>query len=279
MRSSSLAGLALVAFVACSKSEQPKPVETAKSVEAVKPVEPVKPVETATKTAEKPAEKPAEPVAAAVAGGTGVSGVISFEGTPPPPRPVDMSTKKECLKANPKPTEQDVLVKDGKLEGVLVYVKSGLPAGTKYEPRTDTVELDQKGCLYLPKVVGVQVGQPFDLVNSDAFVHNVHALAKGADGFNQAMPKPMKLTKKFKKAQGVIDVKCDVHAWMLAHVGVFDHPYFAVTGADGKFAIEKLPAGSYELAMWHPTLGDQTAAVVVKDGAGSVVNATFKNAK
>jgi hypothetical protein len=103
----------------------------------------------------------------------------------------------------------------------------------------------------------------------------VHAFAKSGE-FNQAMPKVGKIEKRFKKPQVPISVKCEVHPWMQAWVGAFDHPFFAVTDGMGAYAIEGLPAGSYELEMWHPALGAQTVKAVVNDGAATAANATFK---
>ncbi len=246
-------------------------------MEAVKPVEaerPVEPVKTAT-TAQL---APAEGTANAVAGKSGVGGVVAFEGTVPAPRKLDMSKDKACVKLSPNAEIRDVEAKDGKLKNVLVYVKSGLAPDAKPEVSTEAATLDQKGCMYEPRVLGVQVGQPLVILNSDPLLHNVHAFAKAGE-FNQAMPKPGKIEKKLKKPQVPIAVKCEVHPWMEAHVGAFDHPYFAVTDAEGKFEIAGLPAGEYELEMWHATLGTQNAKVSIKVGAGSNVNATFKAAK
>jgi uncharacterized protein (DUF2141 family) len=58
-------------------------------------------------------------------------------------------------------------------------------------------------------------------------------------------------------------IKCDVHPWMQSYMGVFSHPFFAVTGADGKFTIANLPAGTYEVEAWHEKLGTQKSTVTV----------------
>jgi plastocyanin len=266
------APIALMFLVACPK-DQAKPEETKKPAEAVKPAEPVKPAETATKTAEP--VKPAEPAQPVLAAGSGIKGTIKFEGTPPPAQAVDMKKDPACVKANANATESPVEAKDGKLKNVIVYVKSGLPQGFSAPAKTEPATLDQKGCMYEPRVLGVQVGQPLVILNSDPLLHNVHAFAKGGE-FNQAMPKPGKLEKKLKKAQLPVDVKCEVHPWMHASLGVFDHPFFAVSDASGAYAIDGLPPGTYELGMWHQTLGEQTASVTVQAGNASIADATFK---
>lgn len=212
----------------------------------------------------------------AVAGGSGVRGVVRFEGKVPDARPIDMSKDPKCVKMNPKAAIQDVKVKDGNLENVFVYVKSGLPADAKHPVRPEKVVLDQTSCFYAPQVLGVQTGQTLEIVNSDPVLHNVHAFAKGAE-FNLAMPKQgQRLEKKFKKPQVMIQMKCEVHPWMEAWVGAVDHPYFATTNAAGAFELPGLPAGTYELELWHATLGTQTAQVTVSDGAAAQVSVTFK---
>ena len=141
---------------------------------------------------------------------------------------------------------------------------------------------DQNACHYLPHVFGVQVGQPIEIVNSDATLHNIHATPKTNSEFNTAQPiKGMKTTHMFtaKEADVVVPFKCDVHGWMNAFAGVLDHPYFAVTKPDGSFSIPNLPPGSYTLAAWHERLGTQTMPLTVaaKDSK-SDANFTFKAA-
>ena len=132
---------------------------------------------------------------------------------------------------------------------MFVYVQSGL-TGTFPAPTTPVV-FDQQACRYHPHVFGVQVGQPIEIVNSDATLHNIHATPKTNAEFNTAQPiKGMKTSHTFtaKEADVVVPFKCDVHGWMNAYAGVLDHPYFAVSKPDGSFSIPNLPPGSYTLA-------------------------------
>ncbi len=108
--------------------------------------------------------------------------------------------------------------------------------------------------------------QPLEIINSDATLHNVHALPKNSPQFNLGMPvKNMKLKKSFAKAETMVKIKCEVHPWMGAWAGVLDHPFYAVSGADGKFQIKDLPAGEYTIEAWHEKLGAQTSKVTVTD--------------
>lgn len=135
---------------------------------------------------------------------------------------------------------------------------------------------DQVGCVYKPHVLGIMVGQELEILNSDPTLHNVHSLSKANTSFNQAMPmKGMKLTKKFDKVE-TFKVKCEVHPWMGAYIGVFNHPYFAVTDDNGNYTIKGLPAGEYTIETWHEKYGTQTMKVSV--GATDKKTADFKYA-
>lgn len=205
---------------------------------------------------------------AAIAYAGDVAGKVIFEGTAPKAAILRMDADKVCKAAHKQPqrSEEVVVNANGTLKNVLVYVKSGL--GTrKFEPPATKVVFDQIGCIYVPHVVGIQTGQELEVVNSDPTLHNVHSLSKENPPFNVAQPKKgMKLTKKFEKPE-VFKVKCEVHTWMGAYIGVFSHPFYAVTGDDGTFTLAKLPAGEYTIEAWHEKYGTQTAKVKV-DAAG-----------
>ena len=198
----------------------------------------------------------------------GVKGTVSYGGKASG-KAVDMSSDPKCKKLSPDAKENDVVVNGGKLQDVFVYVKN--PPKGKFKAPKKAAKLDQVGCRYIPKVLGVMVKQPIEIINSDPTLHNVHAFAKRGE-FNQAMPKQgQKIKKKFKKEQVMVPIKCDVHSWMQAHVGVLSHPFFATTGKDGSFEIpgDGLTDGEYELVFWHSKLGEKTAKVKVSGGAGT----------
>jgi hypothetical protein len=154
------------------------------------------------------------------------------------------------------------VVKDGKLANVFVYVKDGTAAdGTKFAAYTfDTpsapVTLDQKGCHYVPHVIGIQVNQKFRVTNSDPTQHNIHPNPKSNTQWNQTQPNgAAPIEKTFNRAEVLIPVKCDQHPWMKSYIGVLKHPFFAVTGDDGTFVIKGLPPGKYTVAAWHEKSG------------------------
>ena len=222
------------------------------------------------------AAAPAAPVVDAATAAT-VTGKVKFEGTAPASQPIKLSADPYCQKANPGlTTETEIVGKDGSVENVFVYVKDGLGNRTFPTP-SEPVVMDQKGCHYTPHVFGIQVGQPLQIVNSDDTLHNVHGLPKANKEFNQGQPiQGMKMTHTFSTTEVMVPFKCDVHGWMNAWVGVLDHPYYAVTSADGSFSLKGLPPGTYTIEAWHEKLGTQTQTVTVGDREANDIAFTFK---
>lgn len=206
-----------------------------------------------------------------------ITGTITFEGKVPALKPLAMDADPVCAKKHAKPVLSEMLALGGgnTMGNILVWVSKGLPEGKTWPAPKTPVTLDQQGCVYLPHVQGIMVGQPYRILNSDGVLHNVHALPKVNPSFNQPMPPTMKeATKSFAKPEPVFQIKCDVHPWMQAWIGVFTHPFFSVTGTDGKFSISGLDPGTYEITAWHERLGTQTATVTV--GANESKPQNFK---
>lgn len=208
-----------------------------------------------------------------VANAGGVKGVVNYSG-PDGDAPIAMNADPNCAALHTTPVDTDhYAVKDGKLANVFVYVKSGLEGKTFPTP-TEKKTIDQQGCLYHPHVQGVQVGQPLTIKNSDATLHNIHAMAKTNAEFNNAQPvQNMEFDQTFDKVEVMVPFKCDVHPWMNAYVGVLDHPYYAVSAEDGAFSIEELPPGTYTLEAWHEELGTATQQVTI--APNQTVDVTF----
>jgi plastocyanin len=156
---------------------------------------------------------------------------------------------------------------------IFVSITSGLPDKQWPTPK-EPVILDQKGCQYHPHVIGVMVNQPLRILNSDGILHNVHALPKDNKQFNIAMPASRtEAVETFTKVEGMFVIKCDVHPWMKSYIQVMPHPFFDVTENDGEYVIGGLPAGTYEVEIWHEKLGTKTATVTV--GADETKTADF----
>jgi plastocyanin len=194
-----------------------------------------------------------------------VSGTVKFEGAAPKLRPLKMDADPGCAKKHSGPVMPEVLVLgDGNtMANIFVRVKG--VAGSHSAPG-EPVVMNQQGCQYSPHVMGVMVGQKLLIKNSAGLLHNVHSLAKVKQAFNRAMPAAVTEAEyTFDKEELMFKIKCDVHPWMSAYVGVMTHPFYDVTGTDGKFSITGVPAGSYEVEIWHERLGSKTANVTVGD--------------
>lgn len=246
--------LALVFSVSCSKKDEDD--TSSESTDS-----------TAASTAKGPAYKPT--------GDEGtVSGVISFNGAAPTPKKIQMDSDPVCSQKNPNAVLEDVVVADGKLANVFVYVKN--PPNFTFDTPTSEVELDQIGCHYSPHVIAVQTNQPIKVVNSDATNHNIHPTPKDNREWNESQPPSAPpIIKTFARAEVLIPVKCNQHSWMKAWIGVLDHPFFAVSGKDGSFTIKGLPPGEYEINAWHEKLGTKSAKIKVDAKGAAKVDFSF----
>ncbi len=221
-------------------------------------------------SAPAPTQEAAAPPAAAAPSGSGsITGLVSYSGEDTDAA-INMDADPVCAGMHSEGVStQAIVAEGGNLANVFVYVKEGVSGS--YSAPAEPAVLDQQGCTYMPHVSGVQTGQKVVIRNSDATLHNVHALPTNNPEFNQGQPfQNMELEKTFDNAEVMVRFKCDVHPWMSAYMGVLDHPFFAVTGADGSFTIEGLPAGDYVVETWHESLGSRTQNVTVGDGAAAV---------
>jgi plastocyanin len=220
---------------------------------------------------------PAAAAPAVVADAATLGGTIKFEGAAAKMAAIQMGADPYCQSQHPTPQmdEEVVVGPAGELANVIVFVKD--VAGNYPAPSTPSV-LDQKGCHYVPHVSAVQVGQPVQIKNSDATLHNVHAMPEVNSQFNEGQPvQGMVSTKKFDKAEiKPFRIKCDVHGWMKSYMVVLPHPYHAVTAMNGTFSIGNLPPGSYTLVAWHEKYGQQEQQITVTAKEQKQVSFTFK---
>jgi plastocyanin len=214
----------------------------------------------------------------AVAAST-VTGTVTFDGKAPALKPLSVEAEPVCHKKHggkPAPNEALVLGPGNTMANILVFVSKGLPAGKTFPVPKTPVTLDQDGCVYKPHVMGIMVGQTYRILNNDGILHNIHTLPKVNPAFNRGQPATVKeMTTTFGKPENVFQVKCDVHPWMSAYIGVFTHPFFAVTGPDGKFSLPNLDAGTYEITAWHERLGTQSASITVAANETKAQNFKF----
>lgn len=253
-------GALAVAVVACE--DPPKPMPTASTAKAT----------ASAATTAKPTAAPAAPVAAATGNGV-IKGVVSFTGKAPEMKVPSKRKDAEFCK-DKEVVYNAVVVKDGKLQDVFVRLANGSVKGTF--DTTKHAEIDQENCMYTPRIQGAVAGQTIDIKNSDGTLHNVHTYKGAESWFNQAQPKGSDMIgKESPEDPTVVKFTCDVHPWMRGFVVVTDHPYFAVSAADGSFTIDKLPPGKYKLEAWHATYGLKTADVEVADGKPADVTFSY----
>ena len=231
-------------------------------------------------SAKAPATAPAPGLTADVANGASITGKVSFKGTKPAVRDIDMSANPACQRAHPtKVASEEVLVNaDGMVTNAFVWVKEGVPEG-RWSPPSKQAVVDQQGCVYKPHVSGVVIGQQVQFLNSDETNHNIHPLPQANPEWNESQPpKGSPKIKTFEHEEVMIPVKCNIHPWMRAYIGVVRHPFFAVTGGDGSFSIEGLPPGKYTLEAWHERFGRKQVEITVAAKDKKVSDFTFDGA-
>ncbi|MCS7024414.1 MAG: carboxypeptidase regulatory-like domain-containing protein [Bryobacteraceae bacterium] len=194
-----------------------------------------------------------------------LQGVVRFQGNPPARKRLTMDSEADCQKLHRGPVYEETvrLGKDRRLANAFVYIQKGLE-GKTFEPPAEAVVLEQKGCQFIPRVVGIRTGQTLRVKNSDPVSHNVHPMPKNNRDWNQQQP-PLgpDLNRRFAFPEVMIPVKCNIHAWMKSYIGVLDHPYFAITAEDGAFSLDNVPPGDYVVAAWHEATGEKQVAITL----------------
>ncbi len=209
-----------------------------------------------------------------------LAGSVTFHGAKPKPELISMEAEQGCQQANAGKPVYSPAVLTGKKAGLanaFVYIQAGLE-GKKFEPvKEPAVVLDQHGCMFLPRVIGIRAGQTLDLKNGDSVAHNVHPMPANNREWNQEQaPHAPDVEHRFARPEIMIPVKCNIHAWMHAWIGVVDHPYFAVTGPDGAFEWKNVPPGDYTISVWHEKLGTQTQQVHLAPSGTAAVNFSYR---
>ena len=205
-----------------------------------------------------------------------IKGHVKLSGKLPGNPYIRMGMDPMCAKANAgKRVIQEFVVAaaDGSLANVFVRLQGNVP---QTPVSTQPVTLDQRGCVFFPRVVGVRIGQVLQVKNSDAFLHNVHGLSGKDNSFNVGQPVAgLVFNWKAKNEEVMLHIKCDLHNWMNAYVGVVTNPYFAVSDTAGNFQIDKVPPGTYTLQAWQERYGPIMKTVTVKAGAVANVDFTY----
>ena len=186
-----------------------------------------------------------------------VRGKIVIAGTAPAQAKVPV-TIDQYLCGNEKLADDLQVSAAREIRNAVVWIENP-PRGAVPPPQTEKVEMDQKGCSFIPRVVVVPAGGTVDFLNSDRLLHNIHATPKLNVSFNRTQPKSRTIPVTFAKPE-IVHIECDLHSWMSAWVVVAAHPYYAITKADGQFDFDNLPPGQYRLKVWQERLGTLPAA-------------------
>lgn len=209
-----------------------------------------------------------------------ITATAKFDGEVPAPEMITITGDPKCVSESGGPQRADERIVVGPnlaLQNVFVYIKEGV-AGVAHPIPTEPVILDQDKCRYTPRVVGVRVGQPLQIRNSDPLLHNVRSNAVINQAFNKSTPvEGMKFDHVFATREVMVPFKCDVHGWMSAYVGVLDHPYFGTTAPDGTVVLGNLRPGTYTIEAWHESLGTKTQQVTI--GAKESKDVSFSFAR
>jgi hypothetical protein len=221
------------------------------------------------KESEEPAEPPAPTAVVDPATAGSISGTVKLEGAAPVFKPIDMSAEAICTQANTTPVVPPIVVTGahGTLANVVVYVKSGL-GSYRFDIPSAPVVLDQKGCMYTPRVLAVMTNQSFEVHNEDQTIHNVHPMPRENHAWNKSEPVgDSPIVASFTKPELAIPIACNIHPWMRAFMFVFAHPYFAITPKTGDFELQGVPPGTYTIEAWHERFGfqDQTVTLGPKE--------------
>jgi hypothetical protein len=208
-----------------------------------------------------------------------IMGTITLDGKPPRRKVIDNAADFVCMKTRSRLLADDVIVKDGKLANVFIYVKGGSLESYSFETPSTGVVLEHKGCRYVPHVLGIQTRQALTIINRDQTTHdiNVSNARNNPSWHFVRRPGDPPIVRKFDNPETFIPLKCNQHPWERAWVGVFSHPFFAISDSDGNYKIEGLPPGDYTVVAWHEKFGERTMALTIYPYQSPVIDFAFNS--
>jgi plastocyanin len=205
-----------------------------------------------------------------------IAGQVLFRGQPPERKPLNMSGEASCRKPGDIALSEGLIVNnDGTLRNAYVHVVSGL-GDRVFAPPTTALKMDQRGCIFIPHLLPARANQVIAFTSSDVVVHNVRTIASENPRFNVSISGRGRTVRRFFSNPEIIQIRCDIHAWMAAYIAVSDHPFHAVTGGDGAYSIDGLPAGTFEIEAWHESLGTSRQSVTLGEGERRELEFSFE---
>ena len=199
-----------------------------------------------------------------------VSGKVTLTGLPPKLANLPVTRdQKACGTSKP---DESLEVKDGGIKNAVVWL-ADVPEEKGSKP--PKAKLDQQQCAFVPHIVVATKDATLDVVNSDKALHNVRAQQGETRLFNYAMPIPGHVVPTKLKKDGTFKVSCDVHPWMRAWLLVLPTAKSAITGEDGTYKIEGVPAGKHKVKVWHERLGEREAEIEVSAGQAAAYNVEY----
>src|SRR5258708_3300198 len=210
-------------------------------------------------------------------GAATLSGIVKLEGSKPVATRINMAADPACLKMHSAPvmSEEVVTGTNGALKDAIVYISDGLGNRT-FDPPTEPVVFEQKGCTYNPRILGMRARQALKVINSDPTTHNIHPVPQNNREWNMSQPPASSPIEETFAREEIIPVKCNVHPWMRGYIAVFKHPFFAVTDNRGSFELKNVPPGEYTIQAWHEKYGALTQKVNLAPNQSQEVEFVFK---
>ncbi len=193
-----------------------------------------------------------------------IQGRVVLAGDAPPARKVPITIDQYVC--GTEQTAADLVVSGAReIRNVVVWLETP-PPGAPSAPPPLTAPMDQKECVFLPRIVIVPTSGTVEFLNSDRLLHNLHSVSTANPAFNRTQPKGRTIPVTFGRPE-IVRIDCDLHSWMRGWVVVAPHPFHALTDAQGRFKLDRLPPGSYVVRVWHERLGETSQTVTVADGA------------
>ena len=209
-------------------------------------------------------------------GAATLSGIVKLEGSQPVATRINMAADPACLKMHSAPvmSEEVATGTNGALKDAIVYISDGLGNRT-FDPPTEPVVFEQKGCTYNPHILGMRARQTLKVANSDPTTHNIHPAPQNNREWNLSQPPGSSPIEESFAREEIIPVKCNVHPWMKGYIAVFKHPYFAITSKDGAFDLKNVPSGEYTIEAWHEKYGVLTQKVTLETNQTKTLEFVF----